>query len=432
MSFKMKFLGGAGQVEGSALLIQSKNSNFLLDYGVSLGNHKGDPPVFPNHVSPKSLSGISLSHSHLDHCGAIPHLYISGHMKCYITKPTLDQVSLLINDFLKLSGNYLTYERKELEKMKSNSHFLNFDDEVKVSNSPFTIKLLDAGHIPGSSQIIINDGKHRILYTGNVNSVETRLQPAMDLNYGELDAIVCESTYAGTSHPDRKQEEKNFVNKVQEVVDNGGIAQVPAFAIGRSQEILLILTENNYKGNIYMDGMAVKAADLYSTYDKQFVKDPDSLKRALKRTTMIRDSRDRNAVSGPGVIISPAGMLGGGTAIHYLSQIYDNPKNAIFMVGFQAPGTSGYRLLNEKIIYMRGKKRKVKAEPYMFKFSSHIDQNGFEKLFKSIKGNPTVFVMHGEEHKLEYLMNYISQEIGLKSCSPELGNEYDVSSNSSI
>ena len=124
----------------------------------------------------------------------------------------------------------------------------------------------------------------------------------MDFNYGELDAIVCESTYAGTSHPDRKQEEKNFVNKVQEVVDNGGIAQIPAFAIGRSQEILLILTENNYKGNIYMDGMAVKAADLYSTYDKQFVKDPDSLKRALKRTTMIRDSRDRNDVSGPGAV----------------------------------------------------------------------------------------------------------------------------------
>ena len=423
-SLTIKFLGGVEQIGRSAILVSSNGSNILLDYGVELKK----PPLFPLHVAPRELDALVLSHSHLDHTGRSPYLYISGNMETFTTPPTIDQVDILVKDFLKLSGPMLPYEYLDLRTLESKTIPLNYREEVELKGTPFTLQFLNAGHIPGSAQTLLEIGSKRLLYTSDINSVETRLQAPADMDYGELDVLICESTYAGIYHPDRRENEKAFVEKVREVVEGGGVAFIPTFAIARSQEIAMILVENGFKGDIYMDGMALTATKIFLDH-KPFLKDPHSLEYAMKRVIEVVNWKQRKKVGEkPCAIISPAGMLGGGAAVYYMSKVYNKEKNAIFIVGFQIPGTPGRALKEERKAYIKGKKQKVLAEIYEYLFSSHIDQRGFEKLFKSLKGEPKVFLVHGEKSNIKFLHRFIEEEVGLEVIDPKLGETYDLDS----
>jgi putative mRNA 3-end processing factor len=423
-SFTLRFLGGVDQIGRSAILVSSNGSNILLDYGVELKR----PPLFPLPVAPRELDGLVLSHAHLDHTGSSPYLYISGAMNTFTTPPTIDQTDILVKDFLKLSGPMLPYEYLDLKTMEGKSIPLNYKEQVEVKNTPFTLQLLNAGHIPGSSQVLLETGSKRLLYTSDINSVESRLQPPADTDYGELDVLICESTYAGIYHPDRRENEKAFVEKVTEVVEGGGVAFIPTFAIARSQEIAMILVKNGFEENIYMDGMALTATKIFLNHSS-FLKDPRGLEYAMERVTEVDNWKQRKrVVEKPCAIIAPAGMLGGGSAVYYMSRVYKDERNAIFIVGFQIPGTPGRALKEEGKAYIKGKKEKVLAEVHEYLFSSHIDQRGFEELFRSLKGQPKVFLVHGEKSNIKALHRFVEDEIGLEVIDPRLGETYDLDS----
>lgn len=420
---KLRFLGGTGQVERSSVLVEGSESRILIDYGVKLSK----PPIFPLHVAPRELDALLISHAHLDHSGGSPLLYVSGEMNCYLTSATLDFMDLLIKDFIKLSGQYIPYEYFDFQTLRNKSVLIDYGEEFSVKGE-FAVKALDAGHIPGSCQFLIDCGL-RILYTGDINNVETRLLKSMETEYGELDVIITESTYAGETHPSRRKQERKFVESVTEVVENKGVALIPAFAVGRSQEILLILHERGFKHTIYMDGMAVQASEICLRHP-EYVKDAHKLEKALNRVEIVSKWRQRKKiVKEPCAIIAPAGMLGGGTVVFYLSKLYDDEKNAIFIVGYQVPGTPGKMLLEEGKAFIKGRIRKIKMRAERYHFSSHIDHSGFRRLFKGISGSPVFFIIHGESKSLKAMSDLLSKELGFEVQVPKLGEEFEVSGN---
>jgi putative mRNA 3-end processing factor len=212
---ELKFLGGTLEVGRSAVLVSYKDTNILLDYGVMLNDH----PEFPLPVNTRKLNAVILTHAHLDHSGGIPMLYISGRPKTYMTSMTRDTSALLVQDFIKLSGQYLLFERREMELMLQNSRMVYYREPFRVGD--LEIEFVDAGHIPGSAQVIVN-GDKTLVYTGDFTTVKTRLLDGADTSVGDVDGVVIESTYAHEDHAPRPELEKEFVKACREVVEDGG------------------------------------------------------------------------------------------------------------------------------------------------------------------------------------------------------------------
>jgi len=420
---EIKALGAPDAVSRAAFLVTYRGSRLLLDYGVELSR----PPAFPLHVRPRDVDALYLSHAHLDHIGAAPLLYASRPIPVYATLPTIDLSGLLIRDFLKISGEHLPYEFDEYELMRRSWIGVEYGEVVEVPHTPFELEILDAGHVPGSSQVLINAGKHRILYTGDINTYETRLQRPAETDYEDVDVVIIESTYASEVHPDRKKLERMFIEKVEEVIDEGGVALVPAFAVGRSQEIMLILHHYRFRGNVAIDGMAITATTMMLSYGKRFFRDVKALKRAFERVEKItRWSERRRVVREPGVIIAPAGMLGGGAAIFYINRLYDSEKNGIFLVGYQVPGTPGRALLEERVIFRNGVARKVKSQVYSYRFSSHTDRRGLEEIVSRLRPGTRVIIVHGEPESREAL-KAVCEEYGHEVYLPRMGDTITIS-----
>ena len=223
ITVNIKFLGGAREVGRIAVAIKTERAQILLDYGV-LFDHE---PGFPMHVPPKELDAVILSHAHLDHSGAIPIFHIQEEKPLYGTQLTFDLSHLLLSDFIHLSGYYLPFEYIDLRSMMKSSVHLDYGEKQTVGD--ITFQLLYAGHIPGSGQVLVETGGRRILYTGDFNTIDTRLLRGADREFGELDAIIIESTYANQDHTERRSIEEEFVECVTEVVENGGTALIPLF-----------------------------------------------------------------------------------------------------------------------------------------------------------------------------------------------------------
>ena len=417
---KVRFIGAPEIVGRAAFLLEEDKHQIILDYGVELTK----PPKLPLTIPPRYVDAIILTHAHLDHVGAAPYLYVSGNMPLYLTHPTLDLTDVLIKDFLKLSGEYLPFEYLDYVYMSQRAVYMKYREEVSISSSPFKIEFLDAGHIPGSAQIIVRSNDKKLLYTGDINNYDTRLQKAADINYEEdFDMVIIESTYGADIHPERNHLEKVFVEKVSEVVENNGVVLVPSFAVGRSQEILLILRQRGFKHKIVMDGMALEVTDLLLK-NRDFLKNPKSLKKAYDNVKKVKRWKERKrVVKEPGVIIAPAGMLGGGSAVFYISKLYKNRKNAIFLVGYQAPGTPGRVLLEEGIVKVEHTSTKAEADRYYFEFSSHTDREGLKKLLSVLSGDPLIVIVHGEERGRLGLKE-IAENMGFKTYLPVSGDNY--------
>jgi putative mRNA 3-end processing factor len=417
---QIEFLGGTQEVGRIAIAVKTEKTQVLLDYGVML-NHT---PGFPMHVPPKEVDAVILTHSHLDHSGAIPIFYVHGKKPLYANKLTSELSQILISDFIHLSSYYLPFEYLELKSMMRSSKHVDFGAEEKIGDIAF--KFLNAGHIPGSTQILIEAEGKRLLYTGDFNIVDTRLLEGAKMDVGDLDAVIIESTYADEEHPERLQLEKDFVDAVTDVVEKGGTALVPAFGVGRSQEIACVLAAHHFEYPITLDGMAREASRIIMNY-KQFVRDPKLFMDALHSADWAEGWRDRRkAIKKPGVIISPAGMLKGGPAVFYTSKLGKKANNAIFLVSYQIPGTPGRQLMEKGICVIDGKMRKVKARVEHFDFSSHCGASELKEAVKRLGGKPKIYVVHGAEGNCELLAKWVRNELGLEATAPKTGDTYKI------
>jgi len=417
---KIRFLGGCGEVGRSAISVQCGEKSILMDYGVMMDHDVG----FPVHISPREIDAVFLSHAHLDHTGSTPIFYVTGKIPTYGVDPTFKQTELLIKDFINLTGYYLPFEYLDLQSMMEHSVSVPYGREVMVGQTK--VSLLNAGHIPGSSHVLIENEGKRLLYTGDFNTAQTQLLEGAKQDYGDLDAIIIESTYADQDHPDRRTMEEQFIGKATEIVENGGTVLVPAFGVGRSQEILCVLEAYHFDHPIFVDGMALKANRILADYPNS-LRDSELFSRAIRRAQWIDQWNDRRkATKTPCVIVSPAGMLKGGAAIFYMESISMSDKNGVFLVSFQIPGTPG-RILEEKGQFMlRGKMRKVQASVEKFDFSSHCGKQELRKTLSNVNRKAKVFVVHGAEDNCNGLAAWAKAEIGLEAQAAKTGQTVEI------
>ena len=417
---QLRFLGACQEVGRSAIAVKNTRSQILMDYGVMINHEVG----FPVHISPRDLNAVVLTHAHLDHSGLIPLFYTRSRLPVYGIEPTFKLTKVLVRDMIKLSGYYLPFEYIDLENMINHVVPVEYGSTFRIEDADVT--LINAGHIPGSAQIVIESDEKRILYTGDFNLVPTHLVPGADHAYNNLDAIAIESTYASEDHPDRAESERNFVLACKEVVEKGGTVLVPAFGVGRSQEIICMLADHNFTYPIFVDGMALDAIRMLEEHPDS-LRNQEQFKKAMREAEQIRNWNDRRrAARTAGVIVSPAGMLKGGASVFYMENIAKNGDNGIFLVSYQVEGSPGRILLDEGRFILHGKARKVEARVEKFDFSSHGGKTQLEETLKELDKRTKVFVIHGEEANCKRLAEFASKELGLQTTTPRPGEICEV------
>ena len=417
---KIQFLGGTREVGRSACAVTTDKTKLILDYGVMLDHEPG----FPMHVPPKEVDGIVMTHSHLDHSGIIPIFHIHEKKPVFGTRLTFELAQLLISDLIHLSGYYLPFEYLELQTMLQNC--VNLDYREKRVLGDIQLQLLDAGHLPGSAQALIEAEGKRLVYTSDYNMLSTRLLSEADRNYGPLDVFITESTYANEDHPERAALEKEFVEKITDVVENGGTVLIPAFGVGRSQEIACVLAACHFEYAVTVDGMTRETNRILMNRTS-YLRDPRLFMEAIHSANTVENWRDRRlAMSRPGAIITPAGMLKGGPAAFYIQKVGKKSRNAVFLVSYQIPGTPGHELLEKGRCVIDGKMQKIKARVERFDFSSHSGASELKETVKKLEGNPKVYVMHGAEGNCENFARWIREETGFEAVAPKSGDTFTV------
>jgi|TARA_B100000959_G_scaffold47278_1_gene48328 putative mRNA 3-end processing factor len=419
----VKILGAANEVGRSGFLVNCNGTKLLLDYGVMFGR-RGTPPGYPIHVKPKDLDAVIITHAHLDHSGNVPSLFVSGNTDVYATPPTLDLSKMLIEDMLKIEKNAHPFGLPEVNNMMKNAKEIGFKQKVTKGNATFEFR--ESGHVIGGSTVLVESEKKRLFYTGDIKTNGSRMLREMDLDIGEIDLLITESTYAKTQQTPRKESEAQLIEFANEVMDRKGILFIPSFSVERSQEMACILRSANFKHKIIMDGMALKVNEIMFRHP-EYLRDPKIFSEAIKSSTAIREHAERKRAMGePCVVISPAGMLVGGNAVYYLQQLAFNSKNGIALVSYQGEGTPGKKLLDTGKVSTRGKDLNVTAEVKQFQFSGHADRTELFDMIKKIKGNPKVLAVHGDSESCEMFAQEIHEKFGFETYAPAVNDEITV------
>lgn len=416
-------LGGCNEVGRSSFLLDF-GEKIVLDRGIKLSSSGSEYPLEVE----TNLDAVVISHAHLDHSGALPDLFVHSNVLSYMTAPTLELSKILWFDTLKiagLEGENISFSKEEIEDASKYTFPVDYKRLLHITKN-CSMQFFDAGHILGSAMPMLRIDEKSFLYTGDFKLEETRLFKGADLKVGKLDYLLIESTYGDRNHPPRKECEKLFVEEIQETLDRGGNALVPAFAVGRSQELVDILHEYKINAPIYLDGMGQKVARTTLRFP-QFLKNPRFLKKALERTNWVKNNADRKkALRQPSVIVTTAGMLQGGPALNYLKTLSGDEKSNVFLTGFQVEGTAGRTLMETNKIAIDGKVYDIKGKVEKFDFSAHASQQEMMKAI--VKWQPEkILLAHGDKGVIEIFKKKIEEDTGIEVLVPEAGKKIDLS-----
>ncbi len=408
---RLEFLGALSIVGSSGVLVETGSERIVFDYGTNIQEL---PPTFP-HVVKGKIDAVFLSHAHLDHSGGLAILMKKNPCTIYAAAPSKQMVQMLLKDSLKIAkheGIRLPFTTKDAQSAINNFKHIEYRKPITIGNTKAITYA--AGHIPGSMMTFLRIGNNKtqasskrkkrkyntLLYTGDFNTKDTQLINGSDTRLPELDILITESTYADREHPDRKKQEKELIKIVQSTLANDGIAVVSNFAIGRTQEVLLILGKYGIDYPLYIDGMAKKATTIINGHP-QALRDPTSLDKALRKVHYITNERQRaKIIKNPCVILTTSGMLSGGPVIYYLQKLYEDRRSSLTLSGFQVPGTPGHTLMETGRLPLEDCERKIhelklKMSVRRLDFSSHV---GRKEMFAFIERlNPKkIFCVHGD------------------------------------
>jgi putative mRNA 3-end processing factor len=418
---EIKILGAAKEVGRSAFLVSNDNSHILMDYGVLLKKE----PQFPLHVKPKDLQAVVLSHAHLDHSGFIPSLFLSSSkFPVLSTNPTIELSQLLIEDMIKISGFYLPFENIDLDRMLKSHKNLQYREPYNINETYIT--LYESGHVLGGSTIVVENKGKRIFYTGDINTRGSKILRPADLDIDEIHLMIIESTYSQTNQIPRPQSEKELLEFGYKIINNGGTLFIPAFSVERAQEIACVFKAYKFPHKIVMDGMALKVNEIMLKYP-EYIRDPIVFKKYIEEVEWIRDWKSRRRfIKEPCVIISPAGMLVGGSAIFYMQNIMMSDKNGIALVSYQGENTPGRMLLEKGTFKINGKIKKCLAEVKQFDFSGHNSRDELFEILDNIKGNPKVLTVHGDGNSCIKFAEEITEKYDFEAIAPNSGETFKV------
>ena len=445
---KVTALGGFYEVGRSSALIQTPNSNVLVDCGINpetFEPSKAYPYLNEMKLELSQLDAVVLTHAHMDHCGFIPYLYAYGYDgPVYCTPPTRDLAMRLQMDFVSIASTNSQYAppygitdiQKELAHMVTVGYneVIDITPEVKLT-------LYNAGHILGSSMahLHVGEGLHNLVFSGDIKYGFTRLFDQANSNFPRVETLFIDSTYGGRNdiQPNRFESDKKLVDLALSVCARGGKVLIPTFAVGRSQEIMLVLEEyasrnKDFNYPVYLDGMILEASAIHTAY-------PEYLRHNIQRRILSNDSpfesrifepvkkdREEIAEGGPAIIIAPSGMLSGGPSVEYLKLLADDPKNAMFFVGYQSALSLGRKIqrgLKEvPTVGDDGRATSLKINMQIETvegYSGHSDRQQLLSLLKNMHPKPErVFTLHGDESKCEDLSKTITKLFHIESRAP--------------
>ena len=383
-----QFLGGASEVGRLGMVLKSGPTSVLFDYGLL----PRDPPQYPMPAPP--VDGMFVSHAHLDHTGMIPWIARRQDIDVVLTPPTADVADLLFEDSLKIAdaeGFDAPFDDHDLRTARRRYRTVDFQDNVDMGELEITAH--PAGHIPGATMYEVN-GNQTTLFTGDLHTLTT------DLVWGarpvKCDTLFVESTYAGRQHPERLKSEYAFLKKVEQVVNRGGLALVPSFAVGRTQDIILALAKARHE--VWLDGMGKKVNSIYVQHP-EYVRSVKKLRHAMNHVRVVRNPKERDLALKGEVIVTTSGMLDGGPVLRYLEAIREDSKSAILLTGYQVEGTNGRRLVDEGVIDLWGVDVDIKIEWQKFDFSAHAGHDDLVRFIEACDPQRVV-LMHGENREL--------------------------------
>lgn len=473
---KITFLGAAKTVTGSNFLVEAAGKKFLVDCGMYQGSAEEEfENEAPFAFDVQDIDFMLLTHAHIDHSGRIPKLYNEGYRHpIYAHKATCDLCSLMLPDSGHIQEMEIDWKnRKRIRKgekalpplytAEEAAHSLElfipvqYNEIVEVSPE-IHVRFNDAGHMLGSSiiELWVNEGDKVIktVFTGDIGNNDLPLlsEPTM---IESADYLVMESTYANRLHMRNDDKAEIFLQIVSETIEGGGNVVIPSFAVGRTQEILYELDKiketkddpdfvKKYrtlmKTPVYVDSpLAISATEVFR--DNMELFDDKTKKRisqgdnplefpGLQFTMTAEESKALNEIDMPSIIISASGMCDVGRIKHHLKHNLWNPKNTILFVGYQAPGTLGYNIVNgAKKVKIFGEEIAVEARiEYIEGYSGHADQEGLINFVYSFRDQKPshIFLVHGEEDAQEVLAQKIEDETEIPVTIPNFGEKYEL------
>jgi len=388
MALEGEFLGGGGEVGRLGILLKCPGARLLFDYGMTAT----DPPQYPAPCPPVDI--MFLTHSHLDHCGMIPWLTARYDINVVSTSISREVGILLMDDSIKIGaseGYPEPYTSADVKIARRRFDDIMFGDTSQAGK--MQVVAHSAGHLPGATMFELV-GKRTTLITGDLNTLDTRL--VAGAKPVKCDNLIMEATYSGRNHPPRLKTEYALLKKIEEVNQRGGTAIIPSFAVGRTQEILLLLKDSKFE--FWLDGMGKKVNKIYMGYP-EFIRSPKRLRQAINRTREVRNLHARSRAAKADVVVTTSGMLDGGPVLNYVDAVRNDPKSAILLTGYQVEGSTGRKLIETGYMEFLGVSEKVNCEVLKYDFSAHAGHNELLAFAKGCSPEKIV-LMHGDEREI--------------------------------
>lgn len=442
-------LGGVKQVGRSCFIVVTPESKVMLDCGINPGENSG-LDAYPRldwfNFNLSDLDAVVISHAHIDHQGFLPSLYKYGYSgPIYCTEPTLPLMTLLQMDSIKISksnGTYLTYEGRDVNDVIKHCITLPYGKPTDISPD-ITVTLNNAGHIMGSATVHLNiSGAHNILYSGDYKYAKTQLLDSALSIYPRVETLITESTYGNNTDvmPEQSVVYATFTQSINKTLREGGKVLIPVPAVGRAQEIMLVIDKEMREGRliespIFIEGMISEASAIHMSYAHYLGYD---VRKSVSEGINPFESEYFTLVGGvsrrdellndenPAIIMATSGMLEGGPSVEYFKEIAPSPKNKIMFVSYQINGTLGRRVIDGTMteLSMLDKSGKVKVVPVRCQthkidgFSGHSDFNQILNFVSRIKPK-RVLVNHGEKSKSENIASAVYHRLKIRSSVPD-------------
>jgi hypothetical protein len=445
-------LGGVQEVGRSAFFVQTRESNVLLDCGINPGSSRPFE-AFPRLDDPSfeldSLDAVVISHAHLDHCGLVPFLYKYGYDgPVYCSAPTSNLMTLLQLDYLDVAskqGIVAPYDQKDVRECVLHTIPLRYGVVTDIAPD-IRLTLHNAGHILGSSlsHLHIGEGLHNIVYTGDYKYARTMLLEAAETEFPRAETVITESTYGGVDDvmPSRVEAEERLTAIINETLERKGKVLIPVPAVGRAQEIMLIIDGYMRRGlmkeaPVFIEGMISEATAIHTAY-------PEYLGREVRHSilheginpfqsdyfTIVEHPNVRQEIidGEPCIIMATSGMLEGGPVIEYFKSLAENDKNSIIFVSYQIEGTLGRRvkkgLTDVTMMNSEGKMDVIKVglrAESIEGFSGHSDRRQIINYIVQLMPRPErVVVCHGERAKCLSIANFIQRRCEVQTLVPSV------------
>lgn len=447
---KLSFHGATEEVTGSCFLLETAAGNVLIDCGMKQGERMCmlrtlDPFAF----DVKNLVAVLVTHAHFDHTGRLPELIAQGYTgPIYMTSPTKALTDIILEDSLGIMrenaercGDHVPYTKEDKDAMLNQVEGVGYHTAFEPVPG-ISVMFHDAGHILGSAFISVEAEGKRFVFSGDIGNDNVPILPDTEALHA-ADYVVCESTYGDRDHEPMSMRSEKLLTFAKKVLSRKGTLIIPAFSVERTQELLyeldILVTQNKLpRVPVYLDSpLAIRATAIYRHFTHHLKIDHPMLQgddffsfTGLRETLSPEESKKINDDHGPKIIIAGNGMMTGGRILHHVRRYIDDERTGILVIGFQAPGTLGRKILNKTspTVKIFGQELPIRAEVEKIEsFSAHGDRAKLARWLHPEKGSiKKIFLVHGEDTTKISFVSYLEKNTSAEIIIPRMHQVFEV------